>query len=269
MRIRSIKPEFWSSDDIAELEWDDRLLFIGLWSYVADSGVGRDNPKLITADLFPLEDDPIETLATVSRGLARLSEAGLITRYEVKGKRYLHINEWTAHQRIDKPTRSPFPPPTCEDAVIVEPSRPARESSRYGARDLGNEGARERGSKGSSSDKSDQTDYLARFDEFWDAYDNKLGRKKCEPAFAEAIKAGNDPALLISAAGYYVAWCQRNQVFQKNPLTWLNGEHWRDELPERPTRPTTNDNVKDHFALARRLAEQEQGATIREIGPRR
>jgi hypothetical protein len=29
MRIRSIKPEFWRSDDIARLSWDDRLLFIG------------------------------------------------------------------------------------------------------------------------------------------------------------------------------------------------------------------------------------------------
>ena len=41
MRIRSIKPEFWTSDDITALAVDDRLLFIGLWSYVDDNGVGR------------------------------------------------------------------------------------------------------------------------------------------------------------------------------------------------------------------------------------
>ena len=33
MRIRSIKPEFWRSDDITALSLEDRLLFIGLWSY--------------------------------------------------------------------------------------------------------------------------------------------------------------------------------------------------------------------------------------------
>src|SRR3954470_12573547 len=60
MRIRSIRPEFWSSEDIAALPWDVRLVFIGLWSYVDDNGVGRDNEKLIVADLFPLEEDPRE-----------------------------------------------------------------------------------------------------------------------------------------------------------------------------------------------------------------
>ncbi len=34
VRIRSIKPEFWRSDDIDALSVFERLLFIGLWSYV-------------------------------------------------------------------------------------------------------------------------------------------------------------------------------------------------------------------------------------------
>jgi hypothetical protein len=72
MRIRSIKPEFWTSEDIAALDWDARLIFIGLWSYVDDNGVGRDVEKLILADLFPLEDDPRDTLARLSRGPERL-----------------------------------------------------------------------------------------------------------------------------------------------------------------------------------------------------
>ena len=54
MRIRSIRPEFWTSEDITSLSWEQRLIYIGLWSYVDDNGVGRDNPKLIAADLFPL-----------------------------------------------------------------------------------------------------------------------------------------------------------------------------------------------------------------------
>lgn len=111
MRIRSIKPEFWSSLDIAAItDWGDRLLFIGLWSYVDDNGVGRDVDKLIVADLFPLEDDPRETLARVSRGLQNLSEAGRIVRYTVAGKPYLAISGWQ-HQRIDKPNKPRYPTP--------------------------------------------------------------------------------------------------------------------------------------------------------------
>ena len=42
MRIRTVKPEFWRSEDVSRLPVADRLLFIGLWSYVDDNGVGVD-----------------------------------------------------------------------------------------------------------------------------------------------------------------------------------------------------------------------------------
>lgn len=266
MRIRSIKPEFWSSDDIAALAWEDRLLFIGLWSYVADSGVGRDNAKLITADLFPLEDDPLETLATVSRGLASLSAACLITRYQVGNKRFLHITEWAAHQKIDRPTNSPFPPPTCEDAVFDEGSRATRDGSPPGARDLGIKGSREQGSKGPSSDESDHVD---RFDEFWDAYDKKAGRKKCVTAYRAALKKpGVTDDLLISAASAYIEWVRsegKHPTFTKNPLTWLHGEHWADE---RAARQPAMTRMQEHLALVQQLAAEESNAP-RQIGQQR
>ncbi len=117
MRIRTVKPEFWTSEDIAALDWDTRLLFIGLWSYVDDNGVGRDVERLIVADLFPLEDDPRDTLAKVSRGLRTLQAASLIERYTVDGKPFLHVATWDAHQRIDRPAKKRYPLPTCDNAV--------------------------------------------------------------------------------------------------------------------------------------------------------
>lgn len=145
MRIRSIKPEFWSSEDIAEIQdWGDRLLFVGLWSYVDDNGVGRDNPKLIVADLFPLEDDPRETLARVSRGLQTLSELSRIVRYTAAdGKDYLQIANWQ-HQRIDKPNKPRYPTVTSENAIIRESlasmSRDSRETPAPGTGEQGNRG---------------------------------------------------------------------------------------------------------------------------------
>jgi hypothetical protein len=132
MRIRTVKPEFWTSEDIAALDWDARLIFIGLWSYVDDNGVGRDVEKLIAADLFPLEDDPRETLARLARGLRALVAGGQITRYEVDGKRYLYVNAWN-HQKIDHPSKGGcYPLPTCENAVTRPdddpPSRESRET---------------------------------------------------------------------------------------------------------------------------------------------
>ena len=169
MRIRSIKPEFWRSEDIADLTVEDRLLFIGLWSYVDDNGVGIDRLADVCADLFALdlERDPPETFARVSRGLQNLSEAGRIVRYTVEGKSYLHIINWSKHQRIDKPNKARYPHPDAENATIREefatPSRHPRETPAPGTEEQGNRGTGEQGTcdpadAGSSSDAASGAD---------------------------------------------------------------------------------------------------------------
>jgi len=119
LRIRSIKPEFWRSEDVKQLPREVRLLFIGLWSYVDDNGVGVDDHRQISADLFALEDDPIGTRAYVRDGLATLSAASLIARYAHGGKRYLYVLSWDKHQRVDKPARPRYPRPD-EGGVSVD-----------------------------------------------------------------------------------------------------------------------------------------------------
>lgn len=154
MRIRSIKPDFWASEDIASLDWPTRLLFIGLWSYVDDNGVGRDSEKLIAASLFPLEDDPRETLATVSRGLVGLSEGGQIDRYSVDGKPYLYVNAWDSHQRIDKRGKDRYPLPTSDNALrpdtLATSSRDSRDTLAPGEGEKGRRGGEEEGRSSSS-----------------------------------------------------------------------------------------------------------------------
>jgi len=111
MRIRTIKPEFYRSQDIANLSLENRLLFIGLWSYVDDNGVGVDDNRLIAADLFPLDEDQKAVRDYVREGLSTLSRHSLLTRYEVSGKRFVFIVNWDKHQRIDKPGKPRFPRP--------------------------------------------------------------------------------------------------------------------------------------------------------------
>lgn len=148
MRIRSIKPDFWRSQDISCLkDWNVRFIFIGLWSYVDDNGVGKDRVSLIAADLFAddLERDPRETFARVSEALATLSEAGRIVRYTVDGTDYLEIVNWSKHQRIDKPNKERYPASTCENAVIREGvathSRDTRDTPAPGTGEQGSRGA--------------------------------------------------------------------------------------------------------------------------------
>jgi hypothetical protein len=135
MRIRSIKPEFWRSDDITALSREHRLLFIGLWSYVDDNGVGIDDHRQIAADLFALEDDLKEARDFVREGLATLAQAGLITRYTSQGKAVLFVTGWDKHQRIDRPSRTRYQrptatggPPTSGNGILDEDSRDPRET---------------------------------------------------------------------------------------------------------------------------------------------
>lgn len=129
MRIRSIKPEFWRSQDISRLAIEDRLLFIGLWSYVDDNGVGEDRVPMIAADLFAddIERDPSETFARVSRGLARLSEGGQIVRYTVADRDYFEVCRWKDHQRIDKPGKERLPRHDAGEAALRSVSRESPE----------------------------------------------------------------------------------------------------------------------------------------------
>lgn len=99
-RIRTIKPEFWSSEQVMECQPLTRLLFIGIWNFCDDGGNHPDSEKTIKARVFP--GDEIGS-SSIRRMLDELSSNGLLAFYEHSGKRYLHVCGWE-HQKIDKPT---------------------------------------------------------------------------------------------------------------------------------------------------------------------
>ena len=120
-----------------------------------------------------------------------------------------------------------------------------------------------------SSDKSDHSEPPERFEEFWETYGNKVGRKKSEVAYRNALKKpGVTDDLIIAAAAQYVEWCRETDTYLKNPLTWLHGEHWADE---RVARRQPKTRVQEHLSLVEQLAAEEAEAeqqNLREIGYR-
>lgn len=121
MRIRQVKPEFWTSEDIATLDWPTRLVFIGMLSYVDDNGVGRDVENLITASLFPLEEDQHATRMQITCSLQRLHTAGLIHRYTVDGRPFVEITGFSKHQYIPRPNKPRYPTANAENARKIDP----------------------------------------------------------------------------------------------------------------------------------------------------
>ena len=116
-----------------------------------------------------------------------------------------------------------------------------------------------------SSDKSDHAQPPERFEEFWETYGHKVGRKKSEVAYRNALKKpGVTADLLIAAAAEYVAHCRETDTYLKNPLTWLHGEHWTDERAARRPQLT---RVQEHLTLVQQLAAEEADQpTLPQIG---
>ena len=125
-RIRSVKPGFFKSLDIAELDRETRLHFIGLWTYADDDGRGIDDPRLIKADVWPLDDDV--TSDDIERFQAELEKRGRIVRYSDGQRRYFEIHKWHDHQKPNRPTPSKLPSGDdegCHPLPVHEGSRTA------------------------------------------------------------------------------------------------------------------------------------------------
>lgn len=87
MRSRLVSSEFWQSEDVAALEPLQRLIWIGIWGAASEEGVGKANPRLLAAELFPYDDIAIMS-ATIANTLVDLAELGMIFFYRENREKY-------------------------------------------------------------------------------------------------------------------------------------------------------------------------------------
>jgi hypothetical protein len=252
MRIRSIRPEFWSSEDVARMDWDTRLVFIGLWSYVDDNGVGRDIERLITTALFPLDDDLPESSRRVTGALRHLSEHGQITRYTVDGKAYLHISSWSKHQRIEKASAGRYPLPTCDNAEIQEPSRNTPgalpEPSTPGEGEKGRRGEVETPPASATAER--RADVPDGFAEWWNLYPRKKDKGHAVKAYRAALRKVSASDLIAGLRRDLPDLNRREPDKVPYAATWLNGERWEDEAPLALVRSSEHDGIGRRLTLA-------------------
>lgn len=253
-KIRGFKPEMWTDEDFTEVSPFARLLWLGMWNFACDNGHLQDKSKQIKGRVLPFDNVNCAEL------LRELDDQGLIHRSDG----WITIPNLAYHQKPHKSWWSTCDKPGCalpEGASRAPGNRGAtvakRGRNRSATAEVDVEGESDvEGEVNPLPDKSGQTP--SRFDEFWDAYDHKVGRKKAEAAYRAAIKKPDvTDDLLIAAATQYVEWVKsegKHPTFTKHPTTWLNGECWRDERVARQAPPT---RVQQHLALAQKLAEEE------------
>ena len=132
-RIRTIKPEFFLDDELAELPMVARMLFVGLWTIADCEGRMEDRPKRIKAQILPFDD------CDVDGALQSLNDAGFIQRYEADGGKYIVVTNFRKHQRlsgIEAQSRSVIPPPGSNQEAVEKRSGSAQENNQSLAQEL-------------------------------------------------------------------------------------------------------------------------------------
>lgn len=104
-RIRTIKPDFWTDEMLAECTIPARLLFIGTWNFADDKGNFQYSPKKIKMQVFPADNFDVQPL------LDELIAHGLLREYVSNNVKYLHIKGFAKHQVINRPSHSKVPEP--------------------------------------------------------------------------------------------------------------------------------------------------------------
>jgi hypothetical protein len=133
-RIRTIKPEFFTSEDIVSLPPLARILYIALWCEADKEGRMAWKPQTFKMRYLPADDCDIEALCNA------LITRGLIVKYE---DQYAYIPRFKEHQHInprEKSSTLPDPITTRGPRVTTRQSRDSDDESTRREEGKGREG---------------------------------------------------------------------------------------------------------------------------------
>jgi hypothetical protein len=220
-RIRTIKPDFWTSEQVMDCKPLTRLLFIGLWNFVDDYGRSPVAPRTIRARIFPGDDI---SGADVQDMLNELNSRGLILFYSADDKEYFEITGWAKHQKIDNPSKNNLcPAPFAEGSQIL--ARTSEESPKIALEGKGEDRkGKEKIIRAASPSNED-------FEEFKKVYPKRAGNygwKAAERKYLALVKTGVSPQAINTAAKRHAEEMRKlkrlGTEFVPMPASWLNAE---------------------------------------------
>jgi hypothetical protein len=230
-RARNIKPGFFRNADLVELSFEERLLFIGLWTIADREGRLEDRPKQIKMELFPADSVDCDAM------LDSLTAIGMVARYEVDGKRYLQVINFAKHQNPHRDEKASTLPDQHGHVSDTKPT--SNKHCANTVQTLCKEDATTVAIVLNPDPRSLNPDPLTphapkgddRFETFWLAYPKKVGKDAARKAFDKrkvdvellatmlaAISAQTKSAMWAKDAGQYIPY----------PATWLNEGRWMD-----------------------------------------
>jgi len=220
-RIRTIKPEFFTSEDIVNLTPLARLLYVAIWCEADKEGRLVWKPKTFKLRYFPGDNCDIEAMC------AELTESGLVRIY---GEGYALVPTFKSHQHIN---------PRESASQLPEPIASSSRASRVGTRqprvitgaNLDDDAQGGREGKGREGNEASRVDDASMFEQFWLAYPKKKAKDDALKAF-DKRKPGqellNSMLAAIAAQSRSDDWTKDGGKFIPYPATWINDGRWTD-----------------------------------------
>jgi len=216
------------SEKMKELSSDTaRLLYTWMLTHLDVNGCYLANPVVIKNTIFPWQDR-IST-NQIENYLQEMENQHLIVRYG--SKKYLCYPDFKDKQpclRPDRESRPTISPPTPEQLQSYSRVTTAQVNI----------------SKGKLKEVNT---HVQMFNEFWKVYPKRENKKKAQEIY---IKLAPDKELhqkilrVVTAMAKTEGWTKDKRKFVPLPTTWLNGERWNDEIPNRPKESELN---KEYF----------------------
>lgn len=145
-RIRTLKPDFFTSPDVAQVDFPVRIFYQALWCWADDFGIGETNINGLLGFAFPDSDG--FTAQDVRRFCADCARHFGTVFYTVRGRHYYAVETWDKHQKLERRTdrrKHPTPddPHATPDQRIYDcadfaPNMPSRNCAESGKKDAGN-----------------------------------------------------------------------------------------------------------------------------------
>lgn len=267
-----------------------RLLYIAMWNWADDSGVGVANPRELLGFAFPLDEEI--TVEDLRRMLVEIRRVFGVNFYTVAGRQYYSIPSWEKHQKFDRRSKGKHPGPDEAEHVEIpadkgkqehsteshESTSSHRRDSVAGTGEQGNRGTEEQSSSSEVSDETPRPDVdviVQGFSELLMANDvkHKPGKSWHEAARLLIDKDGYTPEQIM-----FVARFAATDGFWKSNI--LSVPKLREKFEAlklkaqaqgkaTATKPTTSDKMRETLSRGQALQDRLNNSadqTILQIG---
>ena len=200
--------------NIVDWEWfDDKnalklLIYLNVKVNIVDKqwkGITVKRGSLVTGKYSITEDLGI-SVQQYRTALKKLVQSGEIVKKATNAYTILTLTKWEKMQHDQQTDNKRITNEQQTDNKRIYPTKESKESK---------------------ESKEREEKRLSDFDIFWKTYAKPEGKKKASDKFLRLPQKDVDKILLVVKD--YVS-STPDKKYRKHPTTWLNGEHWNDEI---------------------------------------